>query len=285
MSIPIFDRPFALSIGPQRAGTSWLDRYLRARGDVCMPMGVKEVFYFDRDFHRGIGHYASHFLPQPQHRLIMEVTTTAFDCASAPERVQSLFGRDARLICLLRHPVVRSYSLYLHYKRYGLVSGNLREAAAQNPQILESSHYATHLERWFSRFGRDTISILFQEDLERDQDRYVHSVCDVLGLPFLLPPPHVRDRFNVTTFSRSGLLAAWAQRSADVLRQQKLYGVINVAKMLGVKRLAFGTERPDAHKTSIPPQDRAWLEDQLFPHAEKAMSLIPQAERLWANVA
>ena len=39
--------PFCLFMGPQRSGTSWLYRYLMDRGDVCLPSGVKEVFFFD----------------------------------------------------------------------------------------------------------------------------------------------------------------------------------------------------------------------------------------------
>lgn len=103
-----FDRPFALSMGPQRSATSWLDRYLRMRGDVCLPRGVKEVFFFDRYFHRGFGFYKRHYTPNSKHSLIMEISTTSFDHPEAPSRVYKIFGDQITLICPLRHPVERS---------------------------------------------------------------------------------------------------------------------------------------------------------------------------------
>ncbi len=86
-----FDKNFALSIGPQRAGARWIDRYLRGRGDVCLPTHVKEIFYFDRHFERGPEFYFGHFRYLPQHKIGVEVTTTAFDHPEAPARVHQMF--------------------------------------------------------------------------------------------------------------------------------------------------------------------------------------------------
>ena len=105
---PLFPVPFALLIGPQRAGTTWVDRYLRSREDICLPDQVKEIFFFDRNYDRGLDFYKSHFKPDKNHRLIMEITATAFDHPQAPQRIYDTFGKNIRLICPLRHPVIRS---------------------------------------------------------------------------------------------------------------------------------------------------------------------------------
>src|SRR5262245_58826198 len=115
----LFGKPAALSIGPQRCGTSRIHDYFKARGDVCLP-DVKEIFYFDRHFQRGPEFYAEHFKIEPQHRLVMELTTTAFDNPDAPDHVHTLFGTDVKLICPLRNPVERSKAIYADYIKYGL---------------------------------------------------------------------------------------------------------------------------------------------------------------------
>jgi hypothetical protein len=46
-------KPDAMVIGPMKAGTTWLYSYLISRGDVCLPEGVKETFFFDRRFNKG----------------------------------------------------------------------------------------------------------------------------------------------------------------------------------------------------------------------------------------
>lgn len=275
----VLSRPFVLSMGPQRAGTSWLDRYLRTRGDVALPEGVKEVFYFDRNYERGIDFYDTHFEPEDQHKTLMEISTTSFDYKEAPERVHRVFGKDVKLLCPLRHPVLRSYSLYLHYLRYGIVHGTLREACFQNPQILESSHYAKHLKNWQSYFDKDQITVVFQEDLENNQDEYVKTVCEAIGVDYIPVPEDISQRYNVMTYSKSGFIAKMAQDVADWLRKRRLYFVINFAKAIGLKRLIFGVENPEARKTDISPADREWLEDQLQDQIallEEMIGPIPQ---------
>ncbi len=270
----VFDRPFAFAMGPQRAGTSWLDRYLRQRDDICVPSDVKEVFFFDRHFERGIGFYQKHFKCEDTHKIVMEISTTSFDHDQAPERVSEYFGKDVTLLCPLRHPVVRSYSLYLHYVRYGIVYGSLEQACKQNPQIIQSSRYADHLNRWLEHFDKDQIRIVFQEDLEADQDKYVRQVCEILGLSYIKAPDRISDRFNTTTYSGSSMIAGMAQRGADFLRQYRLYFIINMAKAIGLKTLIFGKENKDAQNKTIPEKDRLWLEEQLAGEVEKLEALI-----------
>ncbi|MBI1326948.1 MAG: hypothetical protein GC136_04820 [Alphaproteobacteria bacterium] len=281
MPTKIYDRPFAFSMGPQRAGTSWLDRYLRGRKDVCLPSGVKEVFFFDRDFERGFTHYASHFHLEPEHKIVMEISTTSFDSVDAPKNLHSIFGSDVKLICPLRNPVIRAYSLYLHYKRYGIVQGDFFTAVKEQPNIIESSFYTRHLERWTEFFGEEKINIFMQEDLERDQDKYVQGICDVLDLPFMPPTHEDREKFNVTTTSKSGALAALGQRGADLLRKYKQYWIINLAKEIGLKKVFFGEENPDASKFSIPVGEEAFLLDRLSEEIELFQKKFPHIRADW----
>lgn len=271
-------------MGPQRAGTTWIDRYLRSRGDICLPEQVKEVFFFDRNYDRGLDFYKSHFVPKDEHILGMEITATSFDCPEAPLRIFETFGKEVRLICPLRHPVVRSYSLYLHYLRYGIVNGSLKEAVQQMPQILESSHYALHLKRWYQYFDAKNITFMFQEELESNQREFVKKVCLGLGIDFCSPEEEVQGRYNITTYSKFGPLARFAQNTADFLRENRLYFVINLAKNLGVKRIIFGKERPDANKKNIPLEDKVWLFDQLGDEVDKFETLIGYKVSHWHEI-
>jgi hypothetical protein len=268
-----FDRPFAFAMGPQRSGTSWLDRYLRSRGDVCMPSDVKEVFFFDRHYERGLNFYQSHFKPVRNHRLVMEISTTSFDAAGAPRRLWEIFGRDVRLLCPLRHPMTRSYSLYRHYMRYGLVSGGLKEACQQNPQILSSSYYSRHLEDWLYQFGDKAIHFVFQEDMEDNLGVFVTGVCNALQIPIMLPSRNVSQKYNSMAAAPFPALARAAQKGATWLRRRQLYPVINAAKALGLKPLVFGTEKPDI-AIPIPDNDVNWLNERLSGEIERLERLI-----------
>jgi len=281
---PLFPIPFGLLMGPQRAGTTWVDRYLRSRGDVCLPEEVKEVFFFDRNFQRGSDFYKSHFKLSDQDKLAIEITATSFDHPEAAKRVEEVFGRDVKLVCPLRHPITRSYSLYLHYLRYGLVKGTLQDAIEQVPQILDSSRYTEHLSKWFDIFGQDNITLIYQEELESDQLSFVKKLCDGLGLDFVEPSEEVQGRYNITTFSKFGFLAFLSQQVADFLRYYRLYFIINFAKSIGVKKLIFGKERPDAKKDNIPEEDLIFLKEKIGLEADKFEKFIGQKVLFWQGI-
>ena len=192
-----FDQnPFLLSMGPQRAGSHFIYDYFKARGDVCLPTGVKEVFFFDRHFHRGPDFYAQHFLARDNHIAMSEVSSTLFDYPEAPERVFELFGSDITLICPLRHPVTRSLAVYDDYLRYGIVHGDIEAAVDQAPQILFSSRYADHLERWFDVFGRDKVKLLFYERANASLDDYYQDLCAMAGIDYCPAQPDKRLFFQ-----------------------------------------------------------------------------------------
>jgi len=44
--------------GPQRTGSTWLDRVLRAHPALCLPENVKETKFFDQHFNKGLDWYA-----------------------------------------------------------------------------------------------------------------------------------------------------------------------------------------------------------------------------------
>ena len=266
--------PFYLSIGPQRAGTSWLDRYMRARGDVCLPSGVKEVFFFDRHFEKGRDFYESHFNAGEQHKIAMEFTTTSFDNPDAPHRIAELYGTQIKMICPLRNPIPRSFSLFRHYKRYGIVKGNLEEACIENPQILTSSYYAQHLKRWYEVFPPQNIKILFQEELDQNQDYYIEEVCKFLELPEIGIPDAIREKYNSTSKPKSVLAASIAQSGADFLRNRGLYGPVNAAKKLGLKKLVFGSEGERADALRMTEKERQFLAEKLGDERDALTALI-----------
>ncbi len=275
-----FDKNFALCIGPQRAGARWIDRYLRGRGDVCLPSHVKEIFYFDRHFERGPEFYFSHFRYLPQHKIGVEVTTTAFDHPEAPARVHQLFREGVKLICPLRHPVERSYSLYQHLLRYGIVQGTLAEAVEQAPQILQGSRYAQHLERWYRFFPPSGVTLMFQEALEADPAAYVGQLCAALGLP-CVAPQELGGGYNALGVSRFRGLAPRFEGLARAMTRGGLDRTLALARSLGLWRLVFGPELFEVDRQRIPREAHEWLSSRLVPEIERLEALTGAPVPSW----
>ena len=272
--------PNALVIGPQRAGTTWIHYYLETHPDVVVPGGVKETFFFDRRYERGIEWYAGHFRPADAARSrVVEVAPSYFHHPEVPSRVLRELG-DIPLLCTLRNPAERSFSLYLLLQSYGLTRGDFRAAVKQRPEILGTSRYRTHIERWLEAFGRDRMLFLFQETLAEQPEDYTRQVCDHLEIPFVPIDASLDQPVNRPSVPASGRLARVGLYATELARGWGAYGAVEFAKGLGLKTLFYGKPGGD-NLPRMTDADREWVIDQLSDEIDGLQDLLQVGLSHW----
>ncbi|HLU46559.1 MAG TPA: sulfotransferase domain-containing protein [Planctomycetota bacterium] len=249
--------PNALFVGPQKAGTTWAHAYLESRRDVTLPHLVKETFFFDRRFRRGLGWYARRFRPTDGSRRIVEVAPSYFHAKDAPARARDALG-EIPIISCLRDPAARAFSLYLHLRRYGKARGDFRAAIRDYPQILDSSRYATHLARWFDLFGRTSVLVLFLDDLKKDPQRWGDLIAAHLELDPTVVGEELHRPVNEGAVAPNAHVARAAKGAADLARFLGLYRPIVWAKEHGLKEMLFGEPGRDP-LPRLSDEDRAWF--------------------------
>ena len=111
--------PKVLFVGPPRTATSWIWEYLRSRGDVVLPEGVKETWFFSSMSQKGLDWYTSHFKPKQSFVSVVEIDPPLFQHPEASKRVREALNSDVLIVITVRDPVKRSWSHYLHARRYG----------------------------------------------------------------------------------------------------------------------------------------------------------------------
>lgn len=121
-----------------------------------------------------------------------------------------------------------------------MARGSFRDALRDDPRILNSSMYATHIDRWHKVFGTEKVLVVFQEELKNDPASYIKKICSFLELPYREDKELLHKKVNPGEMARNIALAGVANRSAHLLRSYQLYGVVNFAKKLGLKKLVFG---------------------------------------------
>lgn len=254
--------PKTLVIGPMKAGTSWIQEYLAWRGDVCLPRGVKETFFFDRYYTRRFDWYAQHFrYKHDVHSLMVEVAPSLFHCKHAPYRVAESLG-EIPLVVTLREPAARSWSHYLHLRRKGYTNKSLKDAAADYPEILEASRYEERIAEWRMAVPHSRIVKLKLEDLRDDQSAYIVSLCNALGLNLLYPDRGLASP-NAAGAAPSFLLAKFGKKIAEVFRYHGWYEAVNLAKQAGLKKVFFGHPSGKERALIPSPEEHAWLRDEL----------------------
>jgi hypothetical protein len=197
--------PDFVIVGTQRGGTTSLHAYLRAHPDIVTP-AKKEIHFLTDRFERGAAWYIGQFPAfVPENTLVGEATPYALFHPLAPQRLFHV-SPGARIIVLLRNPVDRAYSHYLHEHARGHETLAFEDAIAVEPERLrgledrlatgellvsdvhkrasyiERGRYARQLERWFSVFPRDQLLILRSEDLYANPVQVTRQVTDFLGI-------------------------------------------------------------------------------------------------------
>lgn len=251
--------PSGLVIGPMKTGTTWVYEYLRQRGDVCLPKGTKETFFFDRRYHCGLDWYKAHFRHCGQ-GMVIEVAPSYFNHSDAPQRIAATLDKP-RLLAILRNPVERAFSHYLHLRRYGRTTLNIFDSCEIFPEIVGASRYATVLKKWYGQFGEEGVKVVLFETLTADPSLFVSQVCGALGIVDLPVPPSGIKKTNERAACINPELAALTRKAADRFRDYRLYPVIEFLKKAGLKKLIFGRQPAGAVKLSM--EEEGWLYRQL----------------------
>jgi hypothetical protein len=182
--------PSFFIIGPPRTGSSWLHSVLVKH--AVLPSPSKETRFFDNHFHRGFEWYAAHFPKDAAARCMGEVAPTYFASSQARQRIAEYLPA-AKVVCVFRNPVERIVSLYRLKRAYGMIPWTFEQALSQDPELLESSKYVSHLNAWRQLLGTDQVLAVLYDDLRDQPQAFLDTVVDFIGVPrFALSPDQVR---------------------------------------------------------------------------------------------
>jgi hypothetical protein len=229
-----------LFVGPAKTGTSWIDRVLRDVDHVCLPCKVKETFFFDKHFERGVQWYLEQFPHGNCRDLFVEVAPTYFFADGVLERIAETIP-EADIIVSLRDPVRRAVSHYLNLRKYGFTDLDIASALEAFPNIVRHSLYAVRLNSWFQTFGRANVQVVFYEDVVGNTARLFDDALGRFGLEREAEAAGLSGggRVNAATVPRSKAFGRLGQRVAKALREADLHFPIALGKRLGLKRALF----------------------------------------------
>lgn len=250
-------------IGPQRTGTTWIYENLTQHSEICFPRGVKETMFFDRHFHKGLKWYRWHFTQCKPNQLKGEVAPTYFDDPEVPGRIKKLFP-DCRIIISLRNPVERSRSLYQHHYQKGRISGSFSDALQEKPEILTSSYYAEHIPRWLNFFEESQILVISTGEIRNKPETILKKIAGFIGLDASeFEDKIITEVIYAAESPRSSSLAKLGSVITTFLHSRRLHFLVNIATMMGIKRLFF---KELSKKPLLTDEERRFLERKLTPH-------------------
>ena len=184
MALPAF-----LIIGAMKCGTSTLAAQLSAQDGLFITT-PKEPNFFSDDaiFAKGLPWYESLFDTARPGDLRGEASTHYTKLPRHPHTLDRLVPvlPDARLICMIRNPLDRAVSHYIHEWSMGAMPGDIEEAFACHLELIDYGRYAYQLEPWVAGFGRESLFVSSLEVMTAAPQALLDRIGAFLGRPGLV---------------------------------------------------------------------------------------------------
>ena len=274
--------PDYIIIGAMKCGTSTLAAQLGAQPGIFMTT-PKEPNFFSDDavFAQGPDWYAGLFAAAAPGDLAGEASTHYTKLPLYPETLPRLqaAGLRPKLIYMLRDPIDRLISHYIHEWSMDVIRVPLVEALETNPELIDYSRYGMQLAPWVAAFGAGDLLVEHMDGLKRDPQALLDRVGAFLGREGLVWQPDL-GRMNVSKerirrLPLHGLLvdnpvAAWLRRT---LVPQGLRDRIKAARQMQARPELDDATR--ARLVAIFAEDRARLL-ALFPDRPELAQIYPE---------
>jgi len=198
MSLPNF-----ICIGAAKSGTTTLYDILRQHPDIFLP-SFKEPHFFKVPivFEKGIDWYENTYFRNVKNRkCIGDFTPSYLFEAKAPQRILKSLGKDVKFIVILRNPIDRAYSQYLHSVRDEREDLSFQMALKEESKRIKNYQedtdyllklrtsyfsqglYGEMIENYLNVFSKDQfLFILFEEELVGKTEETIRKVLNFLEI-------------------------------------------------------------------------------------------------------
>jgi len=287
--------PDFLVLGAARSATTSLHYYLDQHPGITMS-SVKEpnFFAFDHSQHPPVplfdadtiatksvpdrAAYEALFTAARPGDVVGEASPLYLYVREAPDQIARVLSQP-RFVAVLRNPIDRAYSHWLHINRLPadeavpgfraaceveMAGGGEYSPYASGTHVLRMGRYDEQLDRYASRFGRDSLLVLDYAEVTTAPQPALDAICDHVGAP--------RHTFDTDVqYNRSGVASGRvAAGLAGALRaaQPRLKAALPAPVVRRLGRLRATYDRPRAAPT-VPDDVRGRLVEWFAPSVQR----------------
>lgn len=249
-------------VGAQRSGSTYLYNMLDGHPQVAMAKPVRpepKFFMNDSLVAQGKSYYESSHFPDRSERTLYlgEKGTSYIESMDAARKMHEYYP-DARILMILRDPVVRAYSNYRFSVAHQLEELTFKEALEAEPGRLKNArfttsvtpfayrkrgHYIDYIEDYLSIFDASQLKVLIFEEFVSDlasvqslfrwldiEDSFVPDSLGQIVNPSIIKKEEQSDSFKDMALGYQDSIArleSYLCRRLDIWRDhhENIYGV------------------------------------------------------------
>ena len=243
-------------IGCPKSGTTTLFKILCQHSQIHTPKFKEPFFFNNSNYQNGIDWYANTYYDDIKNeKWVLDFTPSYLYSNEALIRINEYSkGKDLKFIVMLRNPVERAYSHYLHTLRDGLEDLDFNDAIqAESERLLNyennllsqlkysyiyQSLYHKHLSKYFESFGRNNFFVINYDSQLLDKSEFKLMISDLQNfLGIKIENLNIEIKENFASESRFKILQTLVnsnglhKRLARLLIKSKLNRQILVNKL------------------------------------------------------
>ena len=176
--------PTFMIIGAMKSATTTLQDQLVQQTGIFM-CDPKEPNFFsdDHEYNKGMEWYKELFESAPVGALLGEASTHYTKLPTYPDTIARIKQHCpcTQFIYVMRHPIDRLVSHYIHEWSMGVYKCDINEAINTYPELIAYSRYAMQLTPYIESFGKEKLLPIFFDRLVKHSQDQLERVCKFIG--------------------------------------------------------------------------------------------------------
>ncbi len=176
--------PDFIIVGAMKCGTTTLAAQLGAQAGLFIT-DPKEPNFFSDDpiYAKGMVWYQSLFADAQPEDIKGEASTHYTKQPVHPDTLARMKAalEAPKIIYLIRDPVARAVSHFIHEWTMGVMSADIEREFAKHPELAAYGCYAEQIEPYIEAYGIENVLVLTLEHMKDAPQRTLETVCDFLG--------------------------------------------------------------------------------------------------------
>lgn len=172
-------------LGAMKSGTSTLADILSMHPEICF-CREKEPHFFSKssDWQKDLGNYRR--LYSPTENQISGEASTTYTCY--PEFNKDIwqalydFNPKLKFIYIMRDPIERIVSHYIHNYLRGYTSEPLENIVLSQSQYINRTRYFVQIKPYLDRFGEEQLLLLTFEEFIENKALFLSRIADFLSI-------------------------------------------------------------------------------------------------------
>ncbi|MCB2426634.1 sulfotransferase domain-containing protein [Methylophaga pinxianii] len=219
-------KPDFIIIGAMKSATSTLHEQLALQPGFFMSTPKEPNFFSDDDIYNlGLDWYSDLFSKAEIDDICGESSTHYTKLPDYPQTLERMrsYLPSLKLIYVVRHPIDRLISHYMHQWSQNVIKTDINQAIEQFDELINYSRYSMQISPYIKQYGAENIHIVFSEALRVRPQYELEKVATFLGYskPVIwyddLPEQNVSSqrvrRFNGYKLIVDNPILAWLRRT------------------------------------------------------------------------